>query len=610
MASSFMNVFSNVLNNPAVNEPLKSSVPMLNEISNFSNSFLFSENQVQIKKTLYRLCAGTAELNAFLNKIAVDTTQFYHFENANPKESGRNKIMKANKFAIEVALDKTMEAQIYDTLATGDSYGWVGKLSKDVVEKELSLIMQMKSNIETKERDNIQKEIMHEIMHENKITDEFVPGTNFDEDLRMPRKYRYVPSSTVENLFNVHDIIGYTQIVNARRIRYDPKEMIHFTLQQRNGKVRGFTSVESILIQIELIRSMWQNMLSVYKNGGAPDKLFILENTHINSPAYKRMEQQLQKYKLVENQHGNMLFTGKVNVQDLTQLSEMQFKDSGLYITGVFAMQWGIAKSSIPIILGDANTKDESGGNSERGYWQCIKKFQKTYSSDMNSQLWIKHFGVKIVFDNPHLQFDVQKETALQLRLNNIQQKDTILAAEELQLNKECRLKLLGLTTEDVEKKKMLDIDPMTGNSLADQPSKAETEPNTAKQDKSKKKKTEQIQSQMSTGTKPTGVGKEQTSSLERIEIKELDSSCNIEYKSMGSMDTNTMNLKSFIRIYNEDRAYQAGKPPRIFIKENPDFVSMKFKSSDFVIKTVLTKEEFDNNQILLMNIGTNFYRL
>ena len=104
---------------------------------------------------------------------------------------------------------------------------------------------------------------------------------------------------------------------------------------------------------------------AIHKNGGAPDKIFNLKNLSVSSPAYKRIEDQIAKYRLAENKHGNMLFTGDLAVVDLQQMDEMQFKDLGLYITGLIAMQWGIPRSSIPFIIGGTNTKDDTGGNAE-----------------------------------------------------------------------------------------------------------------------------------------------------------------------------------------------------------------------------------------------------
>ena len=102
-----------------------------------------------------------------------------------------------------------------------------------------------------------------------------------DEDVFMPREFRTVASSTMETLFDRFNIIGYKQTVQGRRILFDPDEIIRNSYLDVDGKVKGFTPLESAIVQLELLRFMWQNMLSLEKNGGHPDKLFILKNERV-----------------------------------------------------------------------------------------------------------------------------------------------------------------------------------------------------------------------------------------------------------------------------------------------------------------------------------------
>ena len=605
MPGSISSLFS-AIGTPKTGTLVNRHLPMLNEVHNLTKGYLFSQNQIQKKKALMRWCKNTPELNAFLNKLSIDITSNWHFEPVNAGDSGRNKLMKANKFAMKNYLGKIMQEQVYDILGLGEGYGWIGKILKEQIDKELQKILNDDIWIEKKQKESLRKEILQEVCKERKITDDIDSSEDFDEALLVPRKYRYVPSSTVEVLFNLHDITSYNQIINVHGpINYKPEEMIHYTFMERDGKVNGFTNVESVLVQLELLRLMWQNMISIYKNGGAPDHVFILENTRINTPEYNNMEQQLQKYKLVENKHGNMLFTGKVNIETLEQLDEMQFKDSGLYVTGVLAMQWGIPRSSIPFIIGGTNTKDDTGGNSERGYWQVVSTYQKTFAQDMNTQLWIPHFGVKIVFENPYIHLDVQKQTALQLKLNNIQQMDTVLMKDELQLEEKTRLKMLGLSSQDVTKVKMLPMLGSDGNTMDNQPNSDQVNKPDNERNVSDKKRTEQLNSASSTGMQPTGVGKE-------IKIREFNDNDYSELKEMIGNDALLVDFNNFVRLYNEDKAYHSGKPPRIFLKENPEFVTMKYKSTDFVYKTVIERvfTETDSFKIALSNLGNNIVRL
>lgn len=445
MPISLSRVFRNI-NPPTSSNQYSKHLPMINAITNTLSGYLSAVGQVSKKQYLMRWFKTIPELTGMVNKVAKDVVHKYHFETVNPKESGRNKIMNANRYAATVGLRSVMSSQVVDGLVTGEGYGWLGKIKDETLRSTLKEVFKNYSFLETKDKVQMFESVYKEI----KQTDGFSVD-RFDEDLLEPRTYRYIASSSMEVIYDNFDILHYIQTVGMNQVEFSTSEIIRIPFAEVDGKVGGFTPVESIVVQLELLRFMWQNMLSVHKNGGSPDKLFVLENTQPNSPGYKRIEEQLKKYKLVENKHGNMLFTGKVTVEDLNALDQMQFKDMGLYITGVIALQWGIPRGSIPYILGGTNTKDDTGGSSEKDYWRTVESIQMRFADIMNSQLWIPYFGVRIVFDNTSVQQDVQLETAKQLKLNNVKFTEDILRSSGKQLKLPAKLRLLSLDEEDLE---------------------------------------------------------------------------------------------------------------------------------------------------------------
>lgn len=597
MGSLFTQVFQSVVQGNVTPPPLKS--PLINEVMTSFSTFLASTNQLRKKKFFMSWFRTQPELTGFVNKVARDVTHKWHFTPFKPDDTNRNKIMRAERFANEIVLLQTMEAQMADMLVTGDGFGWLGKIKQTDLKKKLKEVLKREIFIESKEKDRMEHMLLAEFKRESMSADQsFV-----DEDVLRPRKYRYVASSTMEVVFDQFDVRGYNQIV-ARQlpIPFTPEEIVHYTLMRRDGKVNGFTPVESLMVQLELLRSMWQNMLSIYKNGGAPDKLFVLENTQINSPQYKRIEEQIQKYKLVENKHGNMLFTGKVTVEDLQQMDQMQFKDSGLYITGLMALQWGIPRSSIPFIIGDTNTKDDTGGNSEKGYWTVIKDFQDTFAQTMNTQLWIPYFGVKIEFENAYINADIQGQTALQLRVNNIMAEDSIWKTKGKQLSTNRVMRMLGRVDKDLIDFKVED-DPIMAsqNTMNQQLSKDEVNDSDDKKNANAKKKDEQTATIASNGKKPSGRGKE------RLMFKKLSEDARLEYKQFSLQMPTDVKMPTFIRLYNEDKAYNPGMPPRLFVSENPEFTSFTFKSTDFVYRVVLPTGQISTDNVDLMNFDPRF---
>ena len=594
MASTLTRIFDNLGSRNSAS--FSRGPPLLNEITNSLSSFLNAHGQTSKKKKLMSWYKTIPELTAFINKVARDSTTRYHFEPVNPSDSGRNKIMIANRFSTENRLKPLRESQFADALVTGEAFGWMGFIDEDDIRAKIRDIVKKEIFIEAKERIKITEELFKELKEE----DGFADSEFNDEALLRPRKYRYVASSTVEIKHDERDIVEYTQVVGIEKpVIFTPKEIIHYTIMQRDGRVSGFTPVESVIVQLELLRQMWQNLLSIHKNGGSPDKLFILKNHLTSSPSYKRIEKQLQKYKLVENKHGNMLFTGDIAVEDLQQLDEMQFKDSGLYITGLIAMQWGIPRSSIPYIIGGTNTKDDTGGNSERSYWETIASMQKTWAEIENTQLWIPHFGVRIVFDNSYINLDVQRETAKQLKLSNVMNTEQILFKGGLKLEESKRLRLLDLTNKDTMELTEEEMNPMGFQDNQDKKlSEDEVNDSDDTTNVKKKKTDEQLATMASQGTKPTGVG------------KEMDKAAEMEYKQMIGSEEEQLDLNTFIKIYNQDKAFNPGMSPRIFMRQNANFTTFKFKSSDFIYKLIVETESLQDMGVALMNLEGNMFRL
>lgn len=538
------------------------------------------------------------ELTALVSKVARDIVSDFHFEPFNPRDNGRNRIYSANRFALEVGLRKVMFSQIIDSLVTGEAFGWIGKLSDKQIKESIRQCPSLKYDfiLDRKEKNRIVDELFRELKQSDALS-LTSRNTFIDEDLLKPRKYRYVASSTMEVLFDDTDILGYRQYVGPKYVEFNTKEILRFTQMDIDGKVNGFTPVESILLQLELLRNMWNNMLSIHKNGGSPDNIFILKNVQPDSPAYKRIVEQLKQYKASENKHGNMVFTGEISVETINQLEHMQFTDSGLYITGLIAMQWQIPRSSIPYILNNTNTKDDTGGNSERSYWELVDFMQKTFADTMNTQLWIPYFGVKIVFDKKYVQKDIQKETAKQLLLNNLKLQKELLQTSGYDIKPEIFVKEIGYNmSEVIESEQKTSIDNVQSN-LDKQPDATITD--TIQQSNTRiRKRDEQLLTEASRG-KPTGVAKE---------FNGWDYDALLEYKSLSSAEVQEVDFDTFVRLYQQDASYQSGMPPRIFRKKQSEFTSFKFKSSDFVYLTIVPTIQLDEMRVRLMNLGSNIY--
>lgn len=590
-----MTKFSQVFRSISLNKSIKSRhQPMINSLTDFFSSYYGAQGQRAKKQNLMRLYKSIPELTAIVNKVAIDIIKKWHFEKVNPKETGRNKILRANHFAAKVKYRNVLFTQIIDKLITGEAFGWM-KFIEELAMKEAIAKVVNKRWMPYNEKKYMYERLVREI----KATEGLADISGIDEHLLTPRILRAMASSTIEIQHDNYDIIRYREVVGSREEFYSPKEVIHFPLMTIDGKITGFTPVESILIQVELLRMMWVNMLMLNKNGGVPDFAFILKDLKVNSPEYKRIEQQLDKFKIIENKHGNMLFTGDLKIEALQQLEKMQFMDVGLYSTSILAMQWEVPRSNLPLVMKDANTKDDSGGTSEGGYWERIDFMQRDFADEYNSQLWIPHFGVKLCFDNAYFQRDVREQTFFQMKFDNVKSMDETLKTTKLRMKKEKKLSLLDLDEEDVEEipQEELDMEMAGANGMGNQLDKQSVEKGGANENTRQKKKTEQ-QNLMSKRGTPSGIGKEAT-------VSDLT-----EYKQLIGSDPQIMDLNTFVRLYHEDAVHLGNAPPRIFMRSNEDVTSFSYKSMDFVYKSSINTNLLEDNRVRLDQIMPNVVRL
>ena len=160
MPTTLSRVFTSVTN------PYSSSnkhLPMINSITNSLSGYLAAVGQISKKRVLMNWYRQIPELTGLVNKVAKDIVYKYHFEPAAIKETGRNKILSANKFAAEVSLRKVMLGQVIDGLVTGDAFGWLGTIKDDVLRQKISDLVRNKYQLETKEKHELFERIYLEL---------------------------------------------------------------------------------------------------------------------------------------------------------------------------------------------------------------------------------------------------------------------------------------------------------------------------------------------------------------------------------------------------------------------------------------------------------------
>lgn len=382
-------------------------LPMLNSlfIEKFSSINPYNEQGYKTYMTWARKCP---QLMGFLGIIASDVlSDKIEFTPIEKNASGHNKVLKAQKFwndnkGIEVA-----EETIYDLLINGIGYNWLGTIS-DVQIKEFCKMSlnQVMPNLEDKELKE-KTEIMF-----NKIMS--------DEGEKIARKLRHVAASTMTILTDEYEVKKYIQNVGVKYTEFSPEEIITFKLMPLDGKVYPFPPMEALLSEVYLLWLISQNYVSYFENGGKPDAIFILPKEIAMSKNHQYLINELQKYKKIQNKHGNMVFTGDITIKQLDSVEKsMENKDLGLYLVGILAMVYGIPVSRIPFLVGKAAAGGDAGGLADSGYWRRVSVWQSKMEAAYNSALWNKYFGVNMKFNRGYLQDEV-RETQNEVQRNSI----------------------------------------------------------------------------------------------------------------------------------------------------------------------------------------------
>ena len=176
-----------------------------------------------------------------------------------------------------------------------------------------------------------------------KIFESLNDELDFAKDISNEKDRLSILNRTIKIHSDEYEVLKYIQRVGVNTKTFSPDEILVFKLMPLDGKVYPFPPMEAILSEIYLLWLITQNYVSFFENGGKPDNVFILPKELAGSPNHKYLIDTLKKYKKIQNKHGNLVFTGDLNVQKLMDVDQqMENKDLGLYLISVVAMMYGI----------------------------------------------------------------------------------------------------------------------------------------------------------------------------------------------------------------------------------------------------------------------------
>jgi len=375
--------------------------PMLNSLFSANFSLFGSFEKEGSYKVYMKWGRRCPHLIGFLNIISADIlSDKITFEPINRDQSGRNRVMRAEKFWRLNKGRDILEETIYDMLLCGVGYNWVGKINEGEL-KEFCRALAA-DVYEEKER-----EFKSEVLY-----DGVKP--------LIVRKLRFVPATTMSIRNDEYEITDFVQRVGVNTNLFSPEEIIMYKFMPLDGKVYPFPPMEALLSEVYLLYLISQNYVSFFENGGNPDKVFILPKELAGSKNHAYLIETLKKYKKIQNKHGNLVFTGDLTIEDLQKVeNQMENKELGLYLVGVLAMMYGVPSARIPFLIGKAANLGDAGGLADSGYWRKISVWQSKIEEALNLHLFNPYFGVNIKFARGYKQDEV-RETQVTMQKTQI----------------------------------------------------------------------------------------------------------------------------------------------------------------------------------------------
>lgn len=368
--------------------------PVLN--STFIPTITSGEPRSLNLDTLMYWVKSTPECIGIVKRIATDiVTKFDFIAIDSPNKSGRPKKNydqltedKAYQFSRRNFFRQKLISGVMDWLITGDAYLWKGRLSEAQI-KEILTKHYSDYNMDYKEFEHKQF---------------------FDEDWNGVNAVEIIPSSMVEIIHDHLKVIQYIQKSKTapdRDRKFSPDEVIHAKFMELDGKVYGYSPMESSYTAIKTINAIQDYNYNYFANGVKLNRAWMFSGM-INQSYLDAFQETIEKYQRTRYAQGDIIVAGgdKINVETLNQVSdEMQHRQLAINVVGRLAFAFNMPADILSSILGvDVKSTAIGSDIEDAGYNRNIEQSKQYWEDLLNTQLFNKEFKVNIKFDRQFLQ--------------------------------------------------------------------------------------------------------------------------------------------------------------------------------------------------------------
>ncbi len=407
--------------------PTTSGRPYINEpqIGNLSTSSTFLTD----KRTLMNWIKRTPEAIGILRQISSDIVTKIHFVSMDTQTMGRpaknkkrDNVTRAEEFSRQNFVKQTIRASVIDEFALGDGYIWKDDF-KDDFENAVKKVLK-----ECGIKDNIDIKSLEEDYNTER-TLEYVPASTMD--IEIDDTGTFIKSFVQRTVFTygaqtfpTQRFSSQTQQGNTlnKTRRWMPEKIIHKKFLKLDGKVHGFTPMQSSFPVIKTLGLIKDYHGHFFDGAVFPDIIFNFEDLDSNSVEFAKMNQVIQEW-YNNRRRSHAVVSSKFKTEKLNEWNkDMEFRMLAIYYTGVMAFAIGMPLEKIRAILG-GEIKSTTGGSDigNTDYQNNISDYQDDWENLMNTQFWNDAFQVNMRFDRSAARDEIAEVQRDAQKLNNIE---------------------------------------------------------------------------------------------------------------------------------------------------------------------------------------------
>ncbi len=309
----------------------------------------------------------------------------------NAENPGSRNVQDAKRFWMQ---NKEVIAEyLMDGMAVGDGYLYKKGLDEDEAQAEIRSFVNEKYNFNNPDYEKKAAEIIF---------------GKAQDDIEGTRDLQTVPASTVKHdIDDFGNIERYVQEIQGQEYDLDPDKVVHHSYLSLNGQTYGFTPIAALFAELDMLANAKDYNGVRFDNAAVPNKVFKLPNDGPEGQNFQMVKETVKKYRQLRNKHRDLVLTGDIEIEDLNDANDVEFKELIQLIQRILVMSWGVPPSRVGGVMGSDGATESA--MAQEGYNKRIKRLQDKHQTILNNEIFEPMFNVRIEFNDPDIKSEIRR---------------------------------------------------------------------------------------------------------------------------------------------------------------------------------------------------------